>query len=205
MVQAQKYAYYQSVLKQPVATYETLDEVSADLATKQKLWESTNEWVGMTATWRETPFQEIDADEMGKQVGNYMKVAARCERALPGNAAAAKLRSVVDDFKQLLPVVTDLRSKALRPRHWADIQAAIGHEIDPEQSYTLGDLLDMHVVEHQPEISTIAVRAISELSLEEMMEKKVISVWNALEVRPRPASRACYLALAARRQLPSAC
>jgi dynein heavy chain, axonemal len=193
--QGAKFQHYQTALRQPVQTFETLDEVASDLAVKLKLWESLQEWQALTASWKQMPFEKIDAEEMNKQVGNYQKVASRSERALPGNLAAGKLRALVEDFKGLLPVVVDLRNRALQPRHWAEIEAALGTTIDPTKSYTLGELLDMNVVEHQPELSVIAVRATSELALEELFAKKVTSVWTSLEfiVNPYKDSKEVFI------------
>ena len=193
--QSTKLAHYQAVLKQPVQTYDTLDEVAADLTMKTKLWEAMAEWQALTQGWREARFQDIDVDDIGKQVQSFLKVATRAERSLPGNGVAVKLKGLVDDFKALLPVVSDLRNKALRPRHWAEIEGALGQTIDPARAYSLGELLDMNVVEHQPEISVVAVKAVSELGLEELLEKKVTSVWAALEfvVNPYKDSKEVFI------------
>ncbi|RYY36796.1 hypothetical protein EON62_01520, partial [archaeon] len=193
--QSARFLHYQTILRQPLQTFETLDEVATDLQVKLKLWESLQEWGAATQAWREAPFNEIDAEDVGKQVQNYMKVASRSERMLPGNAAASKLRSLVEDFKGLLPVVQDLRTKALQPRHWAEIEGVIGQTIDPEHVYTLGELLDMNVVEHQPEISVVATKAVSELALEELFAKKVTTVWAALEfvVNPYKESKEVFV------------
>jgi dynein heavy chain len=193
--QSQKLQYYQQVLKQPTQTYDTLDEVAQDLHVKTRLWEALADWVALTQGWREAVFKEIDVDEIGKQVQTYQKTAMRCERALPGNGAAAKLKSLVDDFRGLLPVVSDLRNKALKPRHWADIESILGKAVDPEKPYTLGELLDMNIVEHQPDISLVATRAVSELGLEELYEKKVATVWSGLEfiVNPYKDSKEVFI------------
>jgi len=125
-------------------------------------------------------------DEIGKQVQAYLKTAARSERLLPGNVVATFLRGKVDEFKNLLPVVGDLRNKALQPRHWAEIESILGHSFSAEKEYTLAELLAMNVAEHQAEIAAVSVKAVSELGLEELFAKKVTSVWAALEFTVNP-------------------
>lgn len=205
-----KFQHYQTMLKQPVQTFETLDEVAQDLQVKLRLWESLNDWAGLTQTWREGAFASIDVEEVGRQVTNYLKVAVRSERMLPGNAAATKLRGDVDDFKGLMPVVQDLRNRSLTKRHWDEIESILGVSIDPTKALSLGELLDMNVVEHQPEISAVTTKAVQvrcrgrgaertgvflnltpqqtanyfhlqEAALDELLAKKVSSVWTGLE------------------------
>ena len=57
-------------------------------------------------------------------------LARALERIAPVPAkVAARLRREVDAFKQNLPIVTCLASKALRKRHWDDMSADIGGEV----------------------------------------------------------------------------
>jgi dynein heavy chain len=192
---AAKFTHYQQQLRQPVASYEQIDEISQDMTVKMKLWEAIQDWSLITQAWRDAPFNSIDADEVGRQVQTYIKTAARSERMLPGNAAATKLRMAVEDFKKLLPVVQDMRSRALRARHWDEIETIIGTRIDPAKTYSLGELLEMRVVEHQPAISAVATKAVQELALEELYAKKVTSVWNTCEfiVTPYKDSRDVFI------------
>lgn len=46
----------------------------------------------------------------------------------------ARLKEVVDDFKELLPLVQELGNPALQPRHWQDIFDIIGADIPTNES-----------------------------------------------------------------------
>lgn len=50
------------------------------------------------------------------------------------DAVVARLKEVVDDFKELLPLVQELGNPALQPRHWQDIFDIIGADIPPNDS-----------------------------------------------------------------------
>jgi dynein heavy chain, axonemal len=150
------------------------------------MWEGLQDWAGLTQAWREGAFSSIDVEEVGKQVTNFLKIAVRSERTLPGNAAASKLRSAVEDFKVLMPVVQDLRNKCLTKRHWEEVEAVLGATIDPSKSLSLGELFDLNVVEHQAAISAITTKAVQESALDELLAKKVTSVWLGLEFIVNP-------------------
>jgi hypothetical protein len=46
----------------------------------------------------------------------------------------ARLKDVVDDFKELLPLVQELGNPALQARHWQDISDIIGASIPTNAS-----------------------------------------------------------------------
>eukprot|EP01029_Cantina_marsupialis_P009144 TRINITY_DN2137_c0_g5_i1.p1 TRINITY_DN2137_c0_g5~~TRINITY_DN2137_c0_g5_i1.p1 ORF type:complete len:3984 (-),score=1416.37 TRINITY_DN2137_c0_g5_i1:203-12154(-) len=193
--QSKKFQHYQGMLQQPVMEFEAMDEVQLDLHLKQQLWSGIRDWDNLTDEWNGMPFNDIDAAEIDKQVKIYTKNVVRCGRGLPSNMAVPKLKNAVENFKQLLPVVLDLRNPSLKERHWEEIEQIIHHEFDSEKTYTLGDLLDLNVMEFQPEIATVATKAVQEAALEELFETKVLKIWNGLEfiVNPFKESRDVFI------------
>jgi dynein heavy chain len=184
--QGAKFVHYQAMLKQTPAEMDFIDETAADFALKLKLWEAFAEFNAATVAWRESPLATIDVDDMGKAVQGILKTASRSEKALPGNGAATKLKASVEDFKGVLPVVSDLRNRALQQRHWDEISAVLGTPIDPAKAYTLGELLAMGAAARQPEISVVSTKAVQEAALEDLFAKKVTSVWTGLEFTLNP-------------------
>jgi dynein heavy chain len=65
----------------------------------------------------------------------------------------------VEEYKLMLPVISNLRNKALKDRHWERIEAEVGQQIDIEGDLTLGTLLDMHVTAHKDVIATVSTEA----------------------------------------------
>ena len=51
----------------------------------------------------------------------------------PQDPVVARLKDVVDDFKELLPLVQELGNPALQARHWQDIFDIIGASIPPNE------------------------------------------------------------------------
>jgi dynein heavy chain, axonemal len=178
---ATRYAKWQEMLAQPIAEYEALEDIQVDLTLKRNLWRSLAEWDSKVASWKATPLSVVNADTMGKEVQQYLKVSVRAERGCPGNMAAPQLRSYVEDFQTLVPVVGDLRSEALKDRHWKDIQTALGVEMEEGKDYTIGELIEMGAVVHAADIGAIATRAVQEAALLELFGRKVESVWAEQE------------------------
>lgn len=52
----------------------------------------------------------------------------------------ARLKDVIDDFKELLPLVEELGNPALQPRHWHEIFDIIGADIPHNEDGSGGAL-----------------------------------------------------------------
>ena len=192
---AERFQRWQRMLKVEQQEFETLENVEMDLGLKQKLWQALQEWEGMTAKWQQSPFRQIDAEAVNLEVAKYNKVAVRSERMLPDNGGATRLKALVDDFKSLIPVVSCLRNKSLKERHWEEIEEIINHKFDPEREYTLGALLELNVVTHEEAIQVVSTKAVQEAALEDLMQTKVKMVWGALEfiVNPYKESKDVFI------------
>lgn len=59
------------------------------------------------------------------------------ERGLPPNKLVPKLRAGVDEYRGLLPVITALRNKALKERHWSKVYEAVQTTLPRDETFTL--------------------------------------------------------------------
>ena len=133
-------------------------------------------------TWHTTPFQKIDVEQIGKEVENYYRIAIR-SRALEeqGNFVPEILRNKVEELKNTMPVVVDLRSPALQPRHWDQIKEVLERDIDTADSnFTLKTLIDMKVNDKKDEIADIALKAKKEQELERQLNE-IVKTWDSVE------------------------
>jgi dynein heavy chain len=162
---------HQQLLKQVVTEVEELDEVVTVLNLKQKLWKGLDTWQNLTTEWKDMPFKDVDAQEMGKQVTIHSKIASQAIRNLPGNMAAPLLKRKVADFEGALPVVVDLRNDTLQKRHWDKIHATLGFQIQGMDGFTLGQMIEKDVMAHAEEVGDITAAAQQEAVLEEMIAK----------------------------------
>ena len=55
---------------------------------------------------------------------------------------------MIDAFKKTMPLITDLRNPAIRPRHWQAVMDNIGQQFDPHgDDFTLGRALHVDPME----------------------------------------------------------
>ncbi|TMW63012.1 hypothetical protein Poli38472_005630 [Pythium oligandrum] len=183
--EAKKLTLFQTQLKQPVSEITEMNDVAAEFELKMKLWGGLSEWQKLTVQYADTPFDDIDVTSIGKHVQTYVKVAYQAQKAFPGNEAADLLQREVDKFKLVLPAVSDLRSPALKDRHWQQIDTLLGFSMRGQTEMTLGKLIAKDVMRHSDAISAIAVSAQQENVLEEML-KKVTDAWATTEFEVKP-------------------
>ena len=179
---AEKYAEYQSVLNQPVVEYENIEDLNTDLQTKLNLWESLRDWQSLTDDYKNSSMEQVDAEAIKVQVQKFNKVAVVSARMLEGNMAVKKLSDMVQEFAKLLPATMALRNKSLQPRHWKKIEETIHYNFtDGLENVTLGQLIDIGVMEHTERLVEISTEAVQEGALDELFENKVKAVWRKSE------------------------
>ena len=90
----------------------------------------------------------------------------RLEKNLDPNPIQEKLKILVNQFKDAMPIVTALRNDKLEEHHWAQIKALIKKDIDVSQSdFSLKSLIDMDVNQYQEDIVVISTQATQEANL----------------------------------------
>ena len=119
--QAQRIGGWQTALKQLPATFETVPEVTSDLDAKLALWDGLCQWEALTSELEGQQFTALDLPVLTSRLAAFSDLASRSEKAVPGNAAVAKLRAAVELYRCLLPLVAHLRSPCLARRHWDEL------------------------------------------------------------------------------------
>ena len=72
------------------------------------------------------------------------KVCFKMERGLQRNNVLPKLVDNVNEYKNLLPVISAMRNKALKPRHWDKFEHLIGQPIVRDEQFTCDPQLPTH-------------------------------------------------------------
>jgi dynein heavy chain len=177
--QIQKTAYtyksYQKNFKVEVTKFDELEETIAEIKLKELLWKSLEEWDTLFVGWQSERFDRIEPDALNQIVNKYGKYVYQIEKGLPPNNLVPKLRERVEDMRNKMPMITDLRNPALRKRHWDVIYQVIGFIATPEDPLNLGKLIEIDAFEHAERIQEISGQASSEASLE-LILKKVSSI-----------------------------
>ncbi|KAG5830594.1 hypothetical protein ANANG_G00312350 [Anguilla anguilla] len=177
--QALQFKTYQKNFKVEVTKYEALEELSAEVKLKQLLWDSMEEWESLQAGWMESMFEELDPEDLNAQVMRFVKCVTQLEKGLPPNSVVPKLKEQVESMRAKLPVISDLRNPALKPRHWDMLERVVNASL-VEEPLTLAALQELNIFSFDAEIQEVSGQASGEASLESIL-KKVEDSWKTTE------------------------
>ena len=153
----EKYNKWQEVLETSPTVFEHLDDCRDQMSLRCLMWRSLNEWQDLNEKWLKTQFSEVDAKGITTLAEKFAKNCMRLEKNLDPNPIQEKLKILVNQFKDAMPIVTALRNEKLEEHHWAQIKSLIKKEIDVSQSdFSLKSLIDMDVNQYQEEIVVIS-------------------------------------------------
>jgi len=162
----EKYNKWQEVLETSPTVFEHLDDCRDQMSLRCLMWRSLNEWQDLNEKWLKTQFSEVDAKGITTLAEKFSKNCMRLEKNLDPNPIQEKLKILVNQFKDAMPIVTALRNDKLEEHHWAQIKSLIKKDIDVSQSdFSLKSLIDMDVNQYQEEIVVISTQATQEANL----------------------------------------
>ena len=101
----------------------------------------------------------------------FAKSVYQLEKGLPPNDIVPELKSKVEEMREKMPVIQDLRNPSLKARHWEKIEEILEHKFDPEEPKTLQLLVDLSAFEYGEAIQEVSGQASSEASLEGILKK----------------------------------
>lgn len=93
-----------------------------------------------------------------------------------------QIRDRIDTFKRTMPLISDLRNPAMRPRHWKSLVDAIQMTFDPaSDSFTLDSIVALRLDQHAEFIGEMSVNATKELAIEQSLAA-IAEAWKNLDL-----------------------
>ena len=70
-----------------------------------------------------------------------------------------------------LPLITDLQSPAMRPRHWEELSRLVGSPLDPHSpAFTLDTMVSFHMEQHAAVIGSMSADAGRQVAIEQTLQ-----------------------------------
>ncbi|KAJ0400058.1 hypothetical protein P43SY_005034 [Pythium insidiosum] len=148
----------------------------------QQIWVLTDEWESVWATWKNKVFYEIEVDSMEATAAQFFKKVVKYGKEMKNWTVWSSMKTKIEQFRQTLPLIQDLKSPALRPRHWAQLKEEMGKSFDPEsEAFTLERVFSLGFHLHAEFISTLSGNASKELSIEQALDG-IEKRWAEIEI-----------------------
>ena len=162
--------------------HKDLNATAKDLDLLSQIWGITIEWTAIWDGWKNGQFNDLNVEELETVAGSYHKKVAKLGREIKRWKVWEGMKVELDKFRETIPLIQDLRSKALRPRHWLALQERVGAEFDPtSSSFTLNEVVKLGLNAHAEFIGELSTNANKELAIEvalNELEKR----WASIEL-----------------------
>jgi dynein heavy chain 1 len=147
-------------------------------------------WSSLTTIWnslnelRETLWTSVNPRKIRSAIDELLKITKNMPSRMRQYAAFEHIQKVLRQFLKVNPLLSELRSEAVRERHWIKIFK----QLKPNKRYsqlqlTLGDVWDLQLAATESIIRDVITQAQGEMALEEFL-RQVRDTWQnyALEL-----------------------
>jgi dynein heavy chain 1 len=143
----------------------------------RSVWASLNTiWVSLNEL-REQQWTSVVPRKVKRKLEELVKMMKEMPSRMRQYAAFTFMQDRVRIMLKTNPLLSDLRSDAMRDRHWAKIFKTLNPKKRYSMSLTLGDVWDLNLVASESVIRDIFAQAQGEMGLEEFL-RQVKETWQ---------------------------
>eukprot|EP00879_Flechtneria_rotunda_P017284 GHRR01018106.1.p1 GENE.GHRR01018106.1~~GHRR01018106.1.p1 ORF type:complete len:1124 (+),score=375.49 GHRR01018106.1:243-3374(+) len=147
-------------------------ELYEDLVSVKDVWDCTMMCEVQFQAWRKTLWSNISTEEMEEGAKNFVKEVKALPKRIRDEDVFRGLDGMVKNFLVSVPLVADLRSPAMRDRHWRLLMEATQVSFNVQDpGFKLDDLLALQLHKFEDEVGEIVDRAQKEEKMELGLQK----------------------------------
>ncbi|KAH8608939.1 putative Dynein heavy chain N terminal region 2 domain1 [Trypanosoma vivax] len=188
-----KLRQYQLAIGAEETVVETMTDMLNDVNIKARLWVGMREWDCFVDSYGPIPFEQLNVQEVQETVQKYVMTVKQVSSKLPGNAAVNRLKTKVERWRVLIPILQALTNPKLKLEHTVKVSNVVGVLKDENggaktiadwnNQFTLDMLLSNDVVKFKDDIVAISASATEEDKLQQQIDK-VNALWNGGGPKP---------------------
>ncbi|CAM39085.2 putative dynein heavy chain [Leishmania braziliensis MHOM/BR/75/M2904] len=151
----------------PVHKYPELVKTKKELELLDKLYTLYINVLQKVNGYNDILWCDLDFDAVCEEVSVFVNQCKRLPKSLRDWDAYVELKTILDNFMELQPVIQELKSPAVVERHWQEIMKVSGHKwrTDPDV-FKLQDLVDANLLVAAEEVVDIATSSAREAEIE---------------------------------------
>ncbi|KAI9221923.1 dynein heavy chain and region D6 of dynein motor-domain-containing protein [Blastocladiella britannica] len=160
--------------------FKQLGDCRRDIGMLKQVWDVVGLVTFMFEEWRMTLWTEIDVDVMDGKCRDLAKELRRMDKEIKGWDVYSGLDQMVKDMITSLRAVGELRSSAIRDRHWKQLMKTTGVSFVLTNDLKFQDLLSLQLHKYEDDVKAIVDRATKELSMEKVLNE-LTKIWTTME------------------------
>jgi len=166
----------------PHQKYPKLDQTKKELGYLSQLYTLYVDVLDTIKEWTEYPWAEVPhhMEDMTKMVDQFALRCKKMPRQLREWPAYNELKTTLEDFQAVLPLVMDLSKTSIMPRHWQQVMEITKHELAVDsENFKLQDLIDAQLHNFTEEVSDICESADKQLVIEDKI-RDITGQWQGV-------------------------
>ncbi|XP_069761611.1 dynein axonemal heavy chain 3 isoform X2 [Narcine bancroftii] len=141
----------------------------------EQLWNTAYNFYIKSEVWLNGPFRGLDAEEITNEVSNMWRTMYKLTKTFADisgpKRVAENAKYKIEKFKPHLPIISTICNPGIKERHWKEISAIVGFEVNPDKDTALQEMLELGLEKFLEELEEIGVAASKEYSLEKALAK----------------------------------
>ncbi|CAI5672498.1 unnamed protein product [Oreochromis niloticus] len=177
-----------SFFKIEQAPSKSIRTLEKDLDQLQQVWDITEEWNANWNIWKAGQFGTLQTESMETAAQDMFKKLHKLQRDLKDKQwdIVDSSKNKIDQFRQVIPLIADLRNPAMRDRHWKQISEELQYSFDPTSAeFTLEKIISLGFNMYTGKICEISGAATKELSIEQGL-KGITKTWQEMTLDIAP-------------------
>ncbi|KXS10801.1 hypothetical protein M427DRAFT_103173 [Gonapodya prolifera JEL478] len=163
-----------------IPSFKQLSDCRRDVGMLKSLWDMVGLVTFVFEEWRQTLWQQIDPDNMEGVCREFSKELRKMDKEIKGWDAFTGLDQMVKDMITSLRAVGELRSNAIRERHWKQLMKTTGVTFVMTNDLKFQDLLSLQLHKFEDDVKSIVDRASKEMSMEKVLND-LTKTWATME------------------------
>lgn len=174
----QELANAEKLFDLPITIYPQLQDIQKELSGMEQVFKLYQDQTTAREEWSNTLWGNLDIQQLTDGIDEYLRRLKRLPKELRVLPVYNVLQERMQEFKDSIPLFSDLKNDALRDRHWKKLMEMTKKNFDMNpETFTLQNLFSMELHNFADVISDIVTSAMKELSIEKGLQE-VTDTWQ---------------------------
>ena len=165
----------------PSQSYPDLAATKKELKLLDQLYTLYQQVISTVDEYKSIPWADVVANiaQMNETVEQFNERCRRLPKGLKTWEAYVELNKTIEEFLEILPLLTELSKPAMRDRHWKKISQLTGKEFDVEKFHEmkLRTVLEAGLLQYHEDIIEITDSAEKQLAIEKKL-LEIAALWD---------------------------
>ena len=120
------------------------------------------------ASWGKTLWANLNTQVLTDGIDSFLRDFRKLSKTIRQMPIGSVLETVMKQFKNVVPLMANLKHEAMRERHWSMLMTKTGQNFDMSPTvFTLNNMFAMELHKYQEIVEEIVLNSIKELAIEQ--------------------------------------